>query len=41
VDAIKSGFKEMGLEGVTWIPVAQERKKWLPVVCLFVTYVVS
>jgi len=32
VDVIKSGLKEIGLEDVAWIHVAQERNKWLPVV---------
>jgi len=31
----------MGWEGVAWIHVAQERNKWLPVVCLIFSWLVG
>lgn len=41
VDVIKRGLKEMPWKGVAWIHVAQERNKWLPVVCLIVSWLVD
>jgi hypothetical protein len=41
VDVFKSGLKEMRRESVAWIHVTQKRNKWLPVVCLIVSWLVS